>query len=337
MPANRGHQRHVDKQKRKRVELKKKQSAVQAALRPSALFKRAEDFPIETAWLSSSWRDQDEQMPGLLTAIMTRRSPGGMLVGTALVDRTCLGIRDGYAQVMTLLELESYLREVRENIELELVDPLVCLSVVFHAIDYARSLGFSPHRDFPTAMFGPRPEPLMATPLAKPSKPLYVAGPNDDTVGIVAKLRASVGDEFRFAIPSAEGDSEPVEARDTMRLLESMRNLRRAELVLGEGKTDEAESIASELLQDSGVKFDAMELMARISEARGDLTAAMDWLHKALDSRGDQVDLEEADSLREELRRLMMESSRSDGDSALDLFDDTSPHGDEVDERRFRV
>jgi hypothetical protein len=81
-----------------------------------------------------------------------------------------------------------------------------------------------------------------------------------------------------------------------------------------------------------------MEIMARIAEARGDLPQAMEWLRKALDSgEEDEVDVDDANTLREELRRLMLESSRGETDSAADLFDDIIAHGDEIDERRSRV
>ena len=329
MSANRGDARRLEKQKRRRSEIKKKQTAGQAALRPSALLKRASDFPIDEAWLSTSWRDIDEEMPGLLTAILTRRSPGGVLVGTVLVDRTCLGVKDGYAQVLSPIEAAHYLSEVREHVELERVDPDTCLSVVHHAIDYARTLGFSPHKDFPATMF-PRPESLQDTPLSRPSRPLYVAGPNDDTVAIFSTLRAATGSDFRYLIPTPDGDSHPVEARDTMRILESMRAIRSGEVLLREGKIDEAEAICDGLLKDGVVKFDAMELKARVCEARGDANGAIHWLRKALDARQeDDVEPEEADGVRNELRRLMLETSKSD--SSIDLLDDMLTPGDDDD------
>jgi hypothetical protein len=331
MSANRGDSRRLEKQKRKRAEIKKKQTAAQAALRPSALLKRATDFPIDEAWLSTHWRDVDEQMPGLITAIVTRRSPGGVLVGTALVDRTCLGVKDGYYQVLTSMEADHYLAEVREHVELERVDTDTCMSVVHHAIDYARGLGFAPHEDFPAILFSPRPETLIETPLAHPSRPLYVAGPNDDTAVIFATLRAAAGSDFRYLIPTPDGEGYPVEARDTMHVLQSMGSLRTGEVLLRDGKIDEAEAICDELLKDGAVKFDAMELKAHVCEARGDLSAAIDWLRQALDARLDDVEPEEADSMRNELRRLMTETSRSD--SSIDLLDDALTHADEEDRK----
>jgi hypothetical protein len=318
MSANRGDSRRLEKQKRRRAEIKKKQSAAQAALRPSALFKRATDFPIEQAWLSTSWRDVDRDMPGLVTAIVTRRSPGGMLVGTALVDRTCLGIKDGYAQVLPATEAERYIDEVHDHVELERVDSDTCLSVVHHAIAYARKLGFTPHEDFPEMMFGPRPQKLLDTPLCNPTRPLYVAGPNDDTVAIFATLRASAGSDFRYLIPTPDGEGHPVEARDTMRILESMREIRSGEGLLREGRFDEAEAICDGLLKDGHVKFDAAELKARVCEARGDLSGAIDWLRQALDARPSDIEPEEEADVRNELRRLMTETSRSD--SSIDLL-----------------
>jgi hypothetical protein len=65
---------------------------------------------------------------------------------------------------------------------------------VFHAIDYARRLGFQPHPDHSAALFGARPEELQATPWHAAEKPYYVAGPFDDTPSIVDQLRATVGD-----------------------------------------------------------------------------------------------------------------------------------------------
>jgi hypothetical protein len=72
---------------------------------------------------------------------------------------------------------------------------LTAQSIVFHSIDYARSLGFSPHRDFPAQLFGPRPELLLDTPLSKPQKPYYVSGPRDNVSQIMAQLQGKMGED----------------------------------------------------------------------------------------------------------------------------------------------
>jgi hypothetical protein len=70
----------------------------------------------------------------------------------------------------------------------------VAQSVVFHAVDYAASLGFEPHPDYHADLFGPRPEPLAETPLAHPPRPFWVRGPDDDVEAILATLDESVGE-----------------------------------------------------------------------------------------------------------------------------------------------
>lgn len=284
MSGNRGHAKQLERQKRKRAEIRKKHASAKNALRPSALLKRASDFPIDRAWLSLPWRDSDEYMPGLVSAVITRRAPGGLLVATALVDRTCLGIKDAFGTMMTELELGQYLRQMQESIEVEPVEPSTCMSVVHHAIDYAASLGFQPHADFPSAMFEPRPEVLEDTPLAKPTRPFYGAGPDDNVPAVLARLNAAVGNDFRFMIASSDQASRPVDAKDTMRLLQSWRATQQVEELLQQSKHDEAEAACEALLGDDSVlEHEAMEMMARIREARGDVPGAIDWLRRAIE------------------------------------------------------
>ena len=78
-------------------------------------------------------------------------------------------------------------------------EPLEAQSVVFHALDYARSLGFLAHEDFEVALFEPRPEALLATPLAAPARPIFISGPNDDVRRIRGHLDEQVGrDNYGF-------------------------------------------------------------------------------------------------------------------------------------------
>jgi hypothetical protein len=88
-------------------------------------------------------------------------------------------------------------------------EPLVAQSVVFHALEYARSLGFEPHRDFPTALLGARPATLLSTPWYAPERPIYVSGPHDDTSWITRRLVAAVGATgFEHLDPFALVDDE---------------------------------------------------------------------------------------------------------------------------------
>jgi hypothetical protein len=189
-------QKKLEKKRKKRDQAKKKARA-QLARRPPPdvlLLGAAARSPMDSCYLSAGW-DNDEE-PELVTAVVTRKLPDQRLVaGIALVDRTCLGIKDGYFDgPMTEEELEEYLDRVGEaHGGVDACSPEIAQSVVYHAIDYARKLGFEPHRDFPEKLFGPRPEKLMDTPWAAEERPLYVMGLRDDIERITATLDASVG------------------------------------------------------------------------------------------------------------------------------------------------
>lgn len=207
MANDRGRQKKLEKQKKKRT-LARKQARDAVPVIPSAqasLIRAAVAWPIVGVHLGGAWRDAST--PSLVGALVTRKMPNGQLfVASALVDRTCLGVKDAYvmrplsrAEHAQLLEQTAEVYEVLEEVPIE-----VLRSVVFHAIDYAASLGFAPHEDFPASLFGPRPEPLLDTPWAAPPKPFYLSGPNDDVAAILAVLEARVGrDGFDVMVEGA--------------------------------------------------------------------------------------------------------------------------------------
>ncbi len=73
-------------------------------------------------------------------------------------------------------------------------DLLLAQSILFHAIDYAARLGFTPDRDFPLPLAGARHAALLDTPWARAERPLYMDGPHDDVARIIARLDAAVGE-----------------------------------------------------------------------------------------------------------------------------------------------
>jgi hypothetical protein len=207
MPASHGKQKRTEKQKKRRDLARKKEQArrTELALPTSqdGMIRRAVAFPYGPSFISPSWRNADETVPELVSVVVTRRAPGGLFVpALALVDRTCLGVKNGFvASPVPALGLETFVAQVgRAHGTMEPCELLVAQSVVFHALDYARSLGFAPHRDFAEALFGPRPEKLLDTPLAKRSRPLFIPGPDDDVGRIMAKLGQSRGADFMVDI-----------------------------------------------------------------------------------------------------------------------------------------
>src|SRR4051812_9891346 len=189
-------QRQLEKKRKKRDQTKKKARAA-LARKPSAdtlLLGAAARAPFGPCYVSAGWDDENE--PELVTLVVTRRLPDERLVaGIALVDRTCLGIKDGYFDgPMMDDELDEFIERVGAVHDgMDECEPLVAQSIAYRAIDYARKLGFEPHRDFPEKIYGPRPEVLEETPWSAEERPLYVMGLRDDVDRILATLDASVG------------------------------------------------------------------------------------------------------------------------------------------------
>lgn len=195
------------KQQKKREEKRKKREAIKTKNRklqqglPTSLqgaIRHAVSYPFGPTYVSAGWNvtEGERELP-LVTVVVTRVLPDKRIVpGVALVDRTCLGIKNGFAQLpMTVAEFARLVDGIGLSYfaPMETCDLLLGQSIVFNAIDYARSLGFMPHPDFPAPLFGPRPEVLIDTPYARPEKPMYFAGPDDDVARITAQLERAVG------------------------------------------------------------------------------------------------------------------------------------------------
>jgi hypothetical protein len=192
--------RSAKKQEARRKQREQARLQAQAVAQASAA--RAESAPVRrfeaafgTCWVSDGWDDTDE--PDLVGVVVTRKlADGRVLPGFALVDRTCLGVKEGFAgKPLPPDEVSTFVARIGlphgGMVECE---PLVAQSIVFHALDYARKLGFAPHADFPAELFEPRPSQLRDTPWCAPERPLYLAGPYDDAHAVLQQLTAAVGE-----------------------------------------------------------------------------------------------------------------------------------------------
>jgi hypothetical protein len=182
--------------KRKQREQKKKATAIAAQNLTSAgaLARTAAREPFGPCYVSFGWDDLVE--PALVTVIVTRKLPHGRFVaGIALVDRTCLGVKNGFLKLQaSARDLADFIEEVgRPHGGMIPCEPPVAQSIVYHALDYARSLGFEPHPDFPALLYGPRPAELVNTPWSAPERPTYIAGPDDDVPVIANRLTKALG------------------------------------------------------------------------------------------------------------------------------------------------
>lgn len=197
MAQHRGRQKQLEKKKKARIAKRKSEARSQIATPKSqaALIALAAKYPFGPAYLSSDW--DDPAQPALVTALVTRVLPDGRyILASALVDRTCLGVKDGWVTPpINSLDLNDRVKlfyrtypEGGYEVALKTVQ-----SVVFHGLEYAAGLGFRPHRDFAVELFGPRPEVLEDTPWANEPRPIYASGPYDDPLVVCAQLDRSVG------------------------------------------------------------------------------------------------------------------------------------------------
>jgi hypothetical protein len=212
--------------KRKSREQAKKRASVLAARKPSEtelLARSAAREPFGPCFISAQWNDAET--PALVTVVVTRQLQSGQLVpGIALVDRTCLGVKNAHVQPpmpsRDLADLVDTLGSADGG--MMRCEPLVAQSVVFHAIDYARSLGFEPHRDFSAALFGPRPSELLDTPWSAIARPIYFTGPHDDVTAITSQLAKAVGaDGFDYGDAFEQSHDEDLREDDDGEIVHS--------------------------------------------------------------------------------------------------------------------
>lgn len=194
MSNQRARQKKIEKQKKKRAAAKKRANEIAGRIPEASagLARRTAAWPIYEAYLSSNWKS--DEPAGIVSGILIRQnSDGRTAFSSMLIDRTCLGLKDGFARLMSIESVRNYVEQLGMIQPMERVDVATLQSVVHHAVDYARSLGFEPHKDLPLEFIGQRPEPMQDTPLAKPERPYFVSGPDDDVDAVVKQLERAVG------------------------------------------------------------------------------------------------------------------------------------------------
>lgn len=193
--SDRRRQKKLEKNRKKRQLAKKDARKLEAKYQGASLLRLAASAPFGPCWVSAALDQETESPPALITVLVSRRIRGQLLALLTLVDRTCLGVKN--ANLLALQseqELTDFVNDISEGMgEFRPCEPAEAQAVVFHALDYAASLGFNAHPDFEPSLFAPRPEALRETPLAHPTRPFYASGPEDDVYAILAQLDVAVG------------------------------------------------------------------------------------------------------------------------------------------------
>lgn len=230
MPLSYRRQRRLAHQMKAHFQARLRADAAKPTLLGSAsgILRTALELPVGPSFISDLWAslNEDEEdegegedgVPALVTVVVTRVTAWGSLIPAFLViDRTCLGVKSAFLGApRTRAELEGDLAELAETHGLiEECDLIIAQSVVLHAVDYARSLGFEPPPEFPGALFSPRPDMLLDTPFSKPAYPIYIVGPGEPVEHVLETLDRAVG-PFNYAFMPGEAlslDSEALSSR----------------------------------------------------------------------------------------------------------------------------
>lgn len=193
MSQNRGKQKRLAAQKKKREKARSTRSRPalneQAALRQ--LVREARVMPEGPAWISVGWDKPEDDHPELVSVLVTRKLPAGQVLPMLMmVDRTCLGVKNALIAIpMSAAPMSGFVASLRDSLGgFDPISPSIAKSIVYHALDYAKSLGFEPHEDFEEELLGPRPDVLVETPYARPQRPIYMSGPDDDVDAILKQL-----------------------------------------------------------------------------------------------------------------------------------------------------
>jgi hypothetical protein len=81
-------------------------------------------------------------------AIARREGEGRIVFGIFLVDVFCLGVKNAFWKAGTLGDFRDVVQEMEKTRELAPINPACLVKTVKGAVEYARSLGFSPHPDY---------------------------------------------------------------------------------------------------------------------------------------------------------------------------------------------
>jgi SEC-C motif len=167
----------------------------------------ADDYPVEACYLNADWKEQ-----GLARIVVTRSQENGqIMVAAFLVDTFCLGVKNAFCneglgrrQIEAKLLPGYYQNEEPTRVGINHVK-----EIIYGAVDYARGLGFDPHPDFELSRHVLGSEEIGRTrnlTFGGPEgKPLYVAGPDDDTATVLRKLRKRLGEDgFNFITPEED-------------------------------------------------------------------------------------------------------------------------------------
>jgi hypothetical protein len=214
----------------KKDELRAKKARVAGFVLPDVLStKGTENWELSMCWITSDWRETKN----IAQALVTRQHANGRIAAAVfVVDLACLGVKN--ASVTAFVSDYEFRSEFLEYMmaaqDLEVCSVDLIAKIVRTGIDYARSLGFEPHRDAKEALkFLQDTHPENSAEVVPTGdghgRPLFIQGPYDNVNKILKTLDKVVG-EGNYDFVSAEDifdeDDDEIDVDTVMDLLETL-------------------------------------------------------------------------------------------------------------------
>lgn len=145
--------------------------------------------------------------------IVRFKSRGRVEIGVFLIDAFCLGVKNAFYRQCDEAEFDKFLKDLFSGCGTMDEHPAAWgRKLVEGAMEYARKLGFAPHRHYKQAarvMGGINPKDCEETfVFGSKGKPLFIGGPNDTQSRcerIISVLTRKCGkDGFDFIIPASD-------------------------------------------------------------------------------------------------------------------------------------
>lgn len=198
--------------KRRKEKAKKKRIHASGTSSPErALLRNARKFPICECFINSDWEEQK------LADIVVTRSETEHLVmfGVYLVDLGCLGVKNAFWRGrVTHSDYAQFKEDFREGHEsISPCSSSLAHQIIYGALDYAKAIGFKPHRDFADAQLILEPRESVSfdaqVEFGLDGAPFYASGPHDNVARIMNHLERTLGrGNFKFMVHEPIGDFE---------------------------------------------------------------------------------------------------------------------------------
>lgn len=171
-------QKKLERKKQKRSEKRRDLHKAQSAGLATQM-QRASSAHIHECLMSSGIVED-----GIGHVVFSRKGDGQISAAVFLVDVYCLGVKDAFGGMMTLKDYQRFKEQLGgSGHDVAAIDAPSARRLVERAVDYARSIGFSPAADYRkvTPLFGDvNPDDGRdLCEFGRDGKPLYVAGPHD--------------------------------------------------------------------------------------------------------------------------------------------------------------